>query len=449
MSQQAMVQDSATVGANGVITLIKTDYTPRIVFEGIKNSPSAVTLQLGTDGSNPDLTINGHFLWHSGNLPSPFNLTSNNTISGNNTFTGVNSFNNTTNFSGISSGNITAGNISGDFGTFSGTLTVNGNSAGLSIYAPNGNISAGGQLQGSSASITNNISAQSANFSGYANIGTTNTGILISSVGTFNSSLTVNGSLGVSTVVTNSLSATGQITGGTINAASVSATSGTFTNALISSTLTVGAINSTSINTASLTATSGGTIGAAVIQAGSSGGTLFVPVISVGGIYASGNLNMGALSNTTIAGIATFYQGFTTGGACEFNGTVQFDQEIKVSSSGIRFSDGSMQYTAYTSDERLKKNIEPLANAGVEMMNNLKPVTFQWNPESPLANKDPKWSDPSAQVGFLAQDVQTLIPTAVIDNGTFLQLDPTKIIPYLVKAVQELSAQVAALQAKG
>ena len=112
--------------------------------------------------------------------------------------------------------------------------------------------------------------------------------------------------------------------------------------------------------------------------------------------------------------------------------------------AGLIFPDGTKQTTGYASDERLKKNITPLSN-GIEMIKNLNPVNFQWNPESPLANDDPKWSNTAIQVGFLAQEIENIIPTAVIDNGKFYQLDSTQIIPYLVKANQELSAQISAL----
>ena len=49
--------------------------------------------------------------------------------------------------------------------------------------------------------------------------------------------------------------------------------------------------------------------------------------------------------------------------------------------------------------------------------------------------------------GFLAQEVKAVIPGLVedMDNG-LLGVKALSIIPYLVKSVQELSAQVKALQ---
>ena len=74
--------DSSTLGANGIITLIRADYKPRIIFEGIAHAANAAVLQLGTDSfGNTDLTLSSNagtgFLWHSANL-SPFDLNKNN-----------------------------------------------------------------------------------------------------------------------------------------------------------------------------------------------------------------------------------------------------------------------------------------------------------------------------------------------------------------------------------
>ncbi|CAM6053345.1 unnamed protein product [Sphagnum tenellum] len=84
--------DSVTIGDNGIITLIRADYTPRIVFEGIANATNSVTLELGTDQyGNPDLTINMdntvNAIWHSGNLTPDAALSADSVFTGFDTFT--------------------------------------------------------------------------------------------------------------------------------------------------------------------------------------------------------------------------------------------------------------------------------------------------------------------------------------------------------------------------
>lgn len=85
----------------------------------------------------------------------------------------------------------------------------------------------------------------------------------------------------------------------------------------------------------------------------------------------------------------------------------------------------------YGSDKRLKENIIYF-DTGIDKINQLKPVRFDYINGS----KD--------QIGFIAQDVQSVIPEAVIitDNNTgMLGLKTDFIIPYLVNAIQELKLE--------
>jgi len=98
-----------------------------------------------------------------------------------------------------------------------------------------------------------------------------------------------------------------------------------------------------------------------------------------------------------------------------------------------------------SSDARLKDNINPF-NKGLNEVMQLNPVTFTWK------------NDPTklTYTGFLAQDVQQVMPELVESNEDgYFTLDKTNMIPYLVNSIKELKAQndelrsrVEALEAK-
>ena len=99
-------------------------------------------------------------------------------------------------------------------------------------------------------------------------------------------------------------------------------------------------------------------------------------------------------------------------------------------------------YTA--SDARLKSDIKPL-NGALSLTKRLKPKSYGWaSPSAPSNGKTSK-----QEMGFLAQDLEELIPEAVTtdSDGTKL-VNYNTIIPVLAGAIQELEATVAALQAR-
>jgi hypothetical protein len=88
------------------------------------------------------------------------------------------------------------------------------------------------------------------------------------------------------------------------------------------------------------------------------------------------------------------------------------------------------------SDRRLKTNISDI-DKGLEVINKLRPVEFDMI------------KDNMHKAGFIAQEVLKVINHAVIephDEKDMLSLKEAQIIPYLVKAVQELSAEVEKLK---
>jgi len=97
------------------------------------------------------------------------------------------------------------------------------------------------------------------------------------------------------------------------------------------------------------------------------------------------------------------------------------------------------------SDARLKDNIATL-NDGLNVVNQLRPVTFKYKPDYS--------KDQNVQTGFIAQELQTALEgkdylDGIVQAGpNHLNVAYQSLIPILVKAIQELSARVAELEAK-
>ena len=108
--------------------------------------------------------------------------------------------------------------------------------------------------------------------------------------------------------------------------------------------------------------------------------------------------------------------------------------------------------TAISSDERLKKNITDIASGQLAKINALKPRNFEWKDARKAGNQE----------GFIAQEVESIIPEAVEEREVAPDPDDTtrdfgndiKVLKHevinarLIKAVQELSAELDAAKAR-
>jgi hypothetical protein len=94
------------------------------------------------------------------------------------------------------------------------------------------------------------------------------------------------------------------------------------------------------------------------------------------------------------------------------------------------------------SDGRDKKNVEE-STYGLELINSLKPVTFEWETRDGV-KKDIK------DLGFIAQDIQKIddeyLNLVYNENPEKLEVTYGRLVPVLVKAIQELSSKVNELQ---
>jgi hypothetical protein len=83
------------------------------------------------------------------------------------------------------------------------------------------------------------------------------------------------------------------------------------------------------------------------------------------------------------------------------------------------------------SDRKLKSNIAGISTVlALEVISNLNPVSFNW--------KDSEKYGSGTKYGFIAQDVEAVVPEIVRQEGDTLGYDPVSLIPFLVEAVKEL-----------
>jgi len=158
-------------------------------------------------------------------------------------------------------------------------------------------------------------------------------------------------------------------------------------------------------------------------------------------IFVNGNGTVGTLRTNGTQTI--FYPNSGT------SGTHYGDTNLKITTSGtadtsiasfnnangevgsIHTSGTATTYNT-SSDYRLKENVKPLQSA-LDVMNKLNPVTFDWK------------SDGTSYTGFIAHELQDVIPIAVTgekDGEEMQAVDQSKIVPFLVAAIKELSAKI-------
>jgi len=176
---------------------------------------------------------------------------------------------------------------------------------------------------------------------------------------------------------------------------------------------------------------------------GDAGSTNCSLVVQNGGtfIQVMGWTTLGARIGTRTGGWDS-----NSGGDVYF--TRQDATSIKLASSGPQLSNG----TAISSDRRLKENISDISNGQLAKINALTPRNFTW--------RDPR--KPGWHEGFIAQEVEAVIPEAVYEDnwapdpddisrdfdGDIKLIKHEVITARLIKAVQELSAELDAAKAR-
>ena len=157
---------------------------------------------------------------------------------------------------------------------------------------------------------------------------------------------------------------------------------------------------------------------------------------AVGTSYLTGTVTFGASLSGTHA------QNVGTGDGPSFTG-------MTATSAGASIRDTSLAYgivetdtgggcnvgTAYaggigcSSDARLKRDVSDLAPA-LDGMMRLRPVDFRW-----IGNG-------RQGVGFIAQEAQEIVPQLVTSENGYLQMSYAGLVPYIVKAIQEMQKEI-------
>jgi len=124
-------------------------------------------------------------------------------------------------------------------------------------------------------------------------------------------------------------------------------------------------------------------------------------------------------------------------------------------------SSGSGTVTTYignqaittVSDSRLKENVVNTTRNGLNIVNQLRVVDHTWNDPSDQCENNR--NSRGVWMGLIAQEAQPIIPWVVnkptkdVDeegNPQYWHMDYGYSVPLLIKAIQELSAQVTTLQ---
>ena len=124
--------------------------------------------------------------------------------------------------------------------------------------------------------------------------------------------------------------------------------------------------------------------------------------------------------------------------------------EITLGNNGITTFRCNVQTISSLSDARDKTNVIDLPE-GLNFINKLRPVKFEW------ATRDGNGKDGLYEHGFIAQDLQAAqkennadyLNMVMDENPDRLEASYGKLVPILVKAIQELTMEVNKLKSNG
>jgi len=177
------------------------------------------------------------------------------------------------------------------------------------------------------------------------------------------------------------------------------------------------------------------------IQGGSVTGSNYMQFVNSAGT-SQGYFGYGGASNILyivqqVVGDIAFYTGGAVRGSINTGGTLTMGGDVIAYGS--------------PSDKRLKENIKPIESA-LDKVIKLQGVTFDWKDKKEeidqfgKAYKLQEWKN---DIGFIAQDVQKVIPELVRENSDgMLSMRHQGIAPILLEAIKELKAEIEELKNK-
>jgi len=143
------------------------------------------------------------------------------------------------------------------------------------------------------------------------------------------------------------------------------------------------------------------------------------------------------------------YLNLTTLGANPINLNINNSVQARLATNGDWYTnDGSV---SSLSDSRIKSSVADLTD-GLSILKQLRPVTYKYNDKSEFYTTA---DDTTTRYGFVADEVKTIAPQYTttgdgkvdgVEVNDFKSLSQTKMIPMLVKAIQELETRLAALE---
>ena len=153
----------------------------------------------------------------------------------------------------------------------------------------------------------------------------------------------------------------------------------------------------------------------------------------------AGNANTATTATTATASVNSDATKSVRSDTNNYNLRVGTDGNPTVySGTGIGTVQWSGRY-GWVSDINRKTNIQDTAVGGLLVVNALRVVDYAWKQSDVLY-------DGKTHTGFIAQEVQPLVPDAVGEVNGSLMLNLGTLVPHLVKAIQELSSEVQTLK---
>jgi hypothetical protein len=160
--------------------------------------------------------------------------------------------------------------------------------------------------------------------------------------------------------------------------------------------------------------------------------------------YSNGNTSFGTTTNLAVVGVATTSGnwGIIVRDVVNNSAFMQFENTSGTSVGTITLN-GSVTAYNTSSDYRLKENVDYTWDATTRLKQ-LKPARFNF-----IADAD------TTVDGFLAHEAQAVVPECVTgakdavddDGNAVIQgIDQSKLVPLLVKTIQELEARITALE---